>query len=398
MNSAHDLTTRLSHEAERFDLLGGSPLDLGQVLDRAGEIKRGRRMRATIMMAAVVLAVAVPTALVATDRDHTTRPVTPAHTVQTDHSPLALGDLKTGDSPAHGYSQDGTWQLPVAANGLSGLRGKVAAAAAMDDGVMVAMRSSGDTTAYFIYSQGGLSDQAWPIEGGFAVSESGTVAAFVEPTGVVVAVQDRGRQSFELGKIPQGSGFDAVAVEGEDCSGRSEASDCTVYVRTSGLHPQTYAMRPHETVGTALDPELDRTVDVSSGRFAGFTSVSDDGSCSAVRDSKRTVLWETCDHQLGSFSPDGKLLSAMPAYFDGAGSSELAVLDAATGDVVLDLHATRDAYIRQAVWEDDRHLLAVVGDGPKAAILRIGLDGSREYAVPPTQTDPYTSPFVLPVR
>ena len=74
----------------------------------------------------------------------------------------------------------------------------------------------------------------------------------------------------------------------------------------------------------------------------------------------------------------------------------MAILDAATGDVVIDLPTMQDAFITHVAWEDDEHLLAVVGEGTQAAILRIGLDGSREYAVPPTATEPYETPFVLP--
>lgn len=397
--SEHDLTMHLSREAERFDGLGGlggTPLEIGQVLDRAGAIKRGRRMRASMVMAAVVLAVAVPTTLIVTSGGHD-RPVTPSHRATVDTSPLALAGLKEGASPAHGYSADGTWQLPVAANGLSALRGRVAEAAAVKDGVMVAMRTDrGDQTAWFIYAQGGTSERSWPIEGGFAVSDGGTVAAFVEPDGTVMAVQDRGTKSFELGRIPTGSGFSAVGVQGEDCSGGSPEASCTVYVTTSGQEPRTYLATPGREP-RELDTGLVAVDDVAAdGRVAGRVSETDNGSCSEVLASSLRSMWKTCDHQLGSFSPDAEHLSAFPAYFDGAGSSELAVLDARTGAVVLDLHTIKDGYIAQVVWEDATHLLAVVGQGSRAAILRIGLDGSREYAVPPTDGEPYVSPFVLP--
>lgn len=394
--SENDLTTQLSREAERFDGLGGTTLEIGQVLDRAGAIKRGRRMRASMVMAAVVLAVAVPTTLIVTNGGHD-KPVTPSHRAAVDTSPLALAGLREGASPAHGYSADGTWQLPVAANGLSALRGRVADAVAVKDGVMVAMRTGGgEQTAWFIYAQGGTSEQSWPIEGGFAVSDGGTVAAFVEPDGTVVAVQDRGTQSFELGRIPAGSGFSAVGVQGESCSGRSQAASCTVYVTTAGQEPRTYVATPDQEP-RELDTGLLAVDDVAAdGRVAGMLSATDDGSCSEVLASSLRPVWKTCDHQLGSFSPDGEHLSAFPAYVDGAGSSELAVLDARTGAVVLDLHTIKDAYVAQVVWEDETHLLAVVGQGSRAAILRIGLDGSREYAVPPTEGEPYVPPFVLP--
>jgi len=395
MNTETDLSTRLTLEADTFFRNGGTELDLSQVLNRAGEIRRGRRMRATMLMAACVLAIAAPTALVVTNRHVTTQPQPTQHG-RVDESPLALGDLPVGDSPHHGFSEDGTWQLRVAANGLGGLRGQVAAAAAVKDGAMVAMRrESGEMTAYFIYEQGGVSEQSWPMESGsaFAVSDGGNVAAFVEPDGTVVAVQDRGTQSFELGTIPRGTGFTAVAVDYEDCS---EGAACNVYAATRGGEPETYLLQPG-TTPKALSPALAHTTDVSSGRFAGFTSISDTGSCSAVRDAKLTTLWKSCDHRLLAFSPDGKHLLASGAYGDGMGDGELAVLDSDNGKVVLDLKTAAEGVLTQMVWEDDEHLLAVMHQPGRWAVLRIGLDGSREYAVEPVKAEDDTaSPFVLP--
>jgi hypothetical protein len=171
-----------------------------------------------------------------------------------------------------------------------------------------------------------------------------------------------------------------------------------VWVDSRGRKPEVWVST---TGGSPSNPRPElRSVDdvLGDGIVAGMTSATDDGSCSAVGPVDGPAVWSTCDHQLGSFSPDGEHVSAFPAYFDGPGSSELAVLDAETGDVELDLRTSQEAYVAQVAWEDDTHLLAVVGEGPRAAVLRIGLDGSREYAVPPTKTEPYTSPFVLPAQ
>jgi hypothetical protein len=396
----NDLNERLAHEADGFFRRGGSTLELDQVLERAGEIRRGRRMRATMLMAACVLAIAVPTVLVAADRDRTTPP-SPAGQARVDDSALTLGDLHVGDTPHGAFSWDGTWQLDVAANGLGGLKGRVVAAAAMKDGAMVAMaRPSGETRAYFVYSQGGTSEKSWPMANAsrFAVSDGGNVAAFVEPGGTVVAVQDRGDRYAELGNVPQGSGFLAVGVQGEDCSAGSAAGTCQVYVATTGVDPKTYVLQP-PAAAKALDPALDRTVDVKSERYAGYSSTTDTGSCSAVRTADLTSLWKTCDHRLLSFSPDGTHVLASGAYADGMGDSELAVLDAKTGKVALDLRTATEGVLTQMVWEDDSHVLAVMFQQGRWAVLRIGLDGSREYAVEPVDaSDDTQSPFVLPTR
>ena len=399
MNTAHDLTTRLSHEAERFDRLGGSPLDLSQVLDRAGEIKRGRRMRATMMMAAVVLAVAVPTALIET-KGHSDKPVTPAHHVRVNTSPLSLDGLKQGDRPHTGWFEGNVWTNPDGAQVQVSGGDDPIAVARVGDSLLVAAAGESGTRVSLIPPAGtdGVPVQSWPIDGGIAVSPKGNVAAFVRPDGVVMAVQDAGPRSFELGRIPSGSGFTAIVVQGEDCSGRSEETGCKVYARSGVQKLRTYVTEPHETVAKTVDINLVKTVDVAAdGRFAGIASAGDTGSCSWLLDPDRTVRWETCENALVSFSPDDKHLLAGPAYGDGAGDSSVSILDPGTGERVLHLVTAPEVFIGATTWEDDTHLIAAVYQQGKWALVRIGLDGKREIAVSPVAgQDPYVAPFLLP--
>jgi hypothetical protein len=396
-NSEHDLNVRLEREADRFFERGGTELDLAQVSARAGEIRRGRRMRATMVMAAAVLAVAVPTAMVALQHDPAAAPG-PATPPDRDTSPLVIGGLEQGPAPRDGYAVDGTFRVGDRQIALPTGRGTVTEVAPITGGAMVAVRSEGgDLTARFVDDQGSSSGQTWPMEGGFAVSDGGNVAAFVEPDGTVLAVQDVGSRWFELGKGPTGSGFDAVAVLGENCSGRSEEAGCTVYAVTRGEQPRTYAVVPHDTYGTAIEPR--RTVDVAGEKFAAFTSVTDTGSCSDVRSGSQGSLWSTCDHRLLSFSPDGSHVLASSAYADGMGDSELAVLDSDTGKVLLDLRTADQAVLTRVVWEDDSHVLATVFENNAWAVVRLGLDSSRELAVPPVRdSGDLESPFVLSTR
>ena len=104
----NDLSQRLAHEADQFTRRGGTELELSQVLARAGEIRRGRRMRATMLMAACVLAVVVPTALVAAERQDSHTP-TPARKAERDLAPLQLSQLTQGRAPRNGYVADDTW-------------------------------------------------------------------------------------------------------------------------------------------------------------------------------------------------------------------------------------------------------------------------------------------------
>jgi hypothetical protein len=399
MNTHDELTRRLEREADQFARRGGTTLDLSQVLDRAGEIRRGRRMRATMVMAACVLAIAVPTVLVAVNRDTTHEP-TPAPAPKVDTSPITLTDLKTGAQPKGGWFQGEIWHGPDGRES-QWTQATVTGVATVGDALLVSTSDPEGQRANLVPS---ASDEAqpvktWPMEGGFAVSAGGKVGAFVKPDGTPVVVQDGGRTTYTMPKIPRGSGFSAVAVTGEDCKETATNGGCTVWVNSSGVKPGSWVSTSHGFADRA-STRLLRVADVVVGRYvAGTTQVTDDGSCSEVEPTdSETPLWTTCEHRFLSFSPDGTHLVASAAYGDGFGDTELSVLDSETGGSVLDLRATDRAAITQMVWEDDGHLLATVFEQNRWAVLRIGLDGHREYAVPPIAGDDSSLRLVVPSR
>ena len=116
-----------------------------------------------------------------------------------------------------------------------------------------------------------------------------------------------------------------------------------------------------------------------------------------------------CKDRLIAFSPDSSLVLAGTSASSGSGDHELTVLDARTGEERLRLETADEVGIFEMVWEDDDHLLAVVSDWEEDpdtgdhvdnrwAVLRIGLDGSREYAVEPVpgEVGDYDGPLDLP--
>ena len=56
----------------------------------------------------------------------------------------------------------------------------------------------------------------------------------------------------------------------------------------------------------------------------------------------------------------------------------------------------RQATVQTFVWEDDTHLLATVYQQGEWSVVRFGLDGSMEVAVPGVAGDIAFSPIVLP--
>jgi hypothetical protein len=403
-SSEPNLTGLLSLEAERFDRLGGSGLEIGQVLDRAGEIRRGRRMRASMLMAACVLAIAVPTVLVATRSSDGHHPVGPAHHAKLDTSPLTIDGLTQGDAPRVAYVQSGSLHQDGVTYTSKGE--KYVALAELPHGAMVAVRDDGGNVAAHALDGG----TSWPMEGDFAVSTDSNLVAFVEPDGTPVVVSASGtgekRASYTLPRIPRGSGFDAVALTGTDCKSPSD-SVCAVWVNSKGRAPESWVSTPEGATPVQPAPGspdmaqpsmwvLDDVLD--SGARAGMTEATDTGSCSEVESSEGAALWSTCDQRFLSFAQDGSHLLASGAYADGLGDSQMAVLDARTGEVELDLRTVDRAFIHQMVWEDESHVLATVFQAGQWAVLRIGLDGEREYAVEPVPGEDVDSPFVLASR
>jgi hypothetical protein len=114
-------------------------------------------------------------------------------------------------------------------------------------------------------------------------------------------------------------------------------------------------------------------------------SLPDESGCFGVVDAAvdpTSVVWETCDHSLGVFSPDGRYVLAGPAYLDGSGDRTLAVLDARTQRevAVFDQRAAGRLVIGQHVWESGTSVLAVASEGERQTLLRLGVDGSLERA------------------
>lgn len=402
-NHNPDLSRSLAQHADQFARRGGSELEIDQVLARAGEIRRGRRMRATLVMAAVVAAIVVPVGIVSVGTDGTNgkdRP-DPAEQVRIDDSPLLLDGLKTGGKPKVGWFQGTVWHGPDGREyELS--QADVTAVAAVGDALLVATADPQGQRANLVppLSETAQPVTSWPMEGGFAVSDGGNAAAFVQPNGKPIVVQSEPEDTIALKQIPRGTGFSATVLIGENCELPPEGAGCGLWVDSKGEEPETWVSGT-DYLGHPETPLQSANLSAEHAQVAGITEVHDDlTTCSAsyVGDEK-TPVWTTCDHRALGFSPDGERLLASTSYADGVGDRQLAILDSDTGKATLELEAADDGTISQMVWEDDTHVLATVHEKGRWAILRIGLDGSREYAVAPvTGFEDFESPFVLPTR
>ncbi len=391
-NTENELSSTLQRQADQFARRGGHDLDITQVVSRAGEIRRGRRMRATMVMAAVVLAIAAPVGMTVLD-DNPTKQIQPAPqpAPQPNLSPITINGLKAGDKPTAGYAEAGRLQPGDVSNSLGTGQEPAALARVGEDFLIGFQDETGELVARYVTADGVVGEDQ-PASYGFGVSSGGDTAAIVRPDGTVIAYQDRGTKQIPVGQIPAAGGYTVSGILGNDCS---PGGDCTVYVSTNDEDPKLWSI----VAGSApqlVSQGLRGAVDVTFEYTAGFVSVSDDGSCSEVRDGGEVTLWKTCDNSFVAFSPSRKYLLGKPAYFDGLGVGALTILDAPSGSVILDLETVKGATITSMTWEDEDHVLATIIEDNAWALVRIGLDGNREYALGPISTgDVDRPPFFI---
>lgn len=394
-----DLARTLARQADRL-AEHGSPLQLDQVLSRAGEIRRGRRMRASMVMAAVVLAVAVPvgiTTLTSNDPSRKETPgfaATPSATPK-DNRPIGLGEYTAGSSPKTGYTLDGTLfhdgrETDIGAGNVSYLEkvtGGFLIGQSDDSGATTV------TTGRFVADDGTVSDQTWILSTNFVASAGGNVGALVETDGTVITVEN-GRGT-EAGELPSTSTYKTVAVDGESCP-----DDCIIWVVETDETPGVWRIVPGLPPEKVTDRDGLMTVD-GNGNYVRQVAYDDaEGGTYAYFDADGRQLWTTTTYSPRAFSPDGKYLSAGPQYRDN-NESQVTILDSATGKPVTDLKTVAvstggaNTSVYETVWEDNTHLLATVTSGEDYAVVRVDLSGAREYAV---AKDGPADPFAIPLR
>ncbi len=338
---------------------------------------------------------------------------TPSETPSTDAPPeqrvLDAGGLEQGDAPGLAYAElvwkngfprggvihapDGH-EVPLPPHGISEF-------APFGDGWMVVVVDQ-DTARESLVSMSsdGAYDGRTRVSGGFAVSSDGGTVAWTAPDGTVTTA-DRTGERRTLGSVGAKGPYRTVGIIGDDCGpSRSEDASCTVVVDTVGRRFGAYAVTSLGDVTTI--PGVRTATTVSGTRVAGVHSVDDlaPSSCSRVIDlPEARVLWETCDHTLDVVDPDGKTLVGLPSYLDGFGPSTLALVSMNDGSTLQSWTNGPDSatYFDQ-VWEDGSHLLMRTYQSGEWAVVRVGLDGSLEYAVAPVAGEDLAAPFLLQTR
>ena len=308
-------------------------------------------------------------------------------------APLDTGDLPLGDAPAIAWLEGRTLHAPggdvqLPADFFQVVRyddGWLGLGSADDDGY-VAVRMSAD---------GKVIDQV-PTGEQLATSADGDQVLWIDGNALTIHDNTTGA---DIAVTRDSGGLQPVAVEN---------GVAYFNVRVDGTWQKDGRWskdgKVHDPVPGDPQPYTGASVD---GLTTQLSSVDDFGSCSELRSPHGNSLGETCDFTLDGFSPDGAHLVAGPAYRDGFGDGEIAVLPAVDGiesDAAI-LHFQRegdaDPFFLDRAWEDEEHFLVVTftpnpgsAEGPWQ-IVRIGIDGSVEDAVEPVVAEDLESPFSL---
>jgi hypothetical protein len=403
--------------------LHDAPLTVEAVQARATTIRRNRRLIVAAGLAAAT-AILVPSAILASNSfqrsdgppvvnsptqapepsDTGSPEPTPTTSASESHdtviggSTFDVSDLPTGAAPAVAWADgltihraDGT---TVDVTGVD----RIDQLAPMGDGWVIATGDDQGNLEVVLLDANGVAGDRFPLDGGLATSPEGKVVAWASPNGAVTVVGQGGAEVLKMPPITARGPYSAIAVTSEDCKeGRTTDAGCTVYVNTKGAKVAAYYTSSHGIVDLVSEEFLNTTAYAGDRILAGITEISDTGTCSIVQRDYRQILWETCDHRVLGFSPDGNHVVAAQAYGDGLGDGEFAILDAADGTPLVDLISEGDTFttVMDTRWEDDTHVLIKTFQNGKHALVRISLDGEMEYAVPPVPGEDVDSPFVL---
>ena len=398
-----DLGVRLTREMHRrTDGMYDTPLMFDDIRGQATSIRR-RRQLATGLGVAAAVAVIVPTAMFATKGTNadgqlpatqgptavdTAGPETPTSTPTMGSDPHALdvSDLPTGTPP------DG---LLVTTGDLT---------AAQTGEALVRLTSDGGV----VVEAGGQTFGPYPISTGIASNAAATAVAWATDEGEVMAWADGESEPFTLDDDTGLDGVRVAAVTGTDCT--RQANQCTFYA--SGWDSQANSSRAFTLTSdgerSEVDPDgvlisvRDATDD---GRVLGYTEINDlePSSCSAVLDpaeSGSNALWDTCDHTLDTFSPNGDYVLASDVYGDGIGAGHIAVYEASTGEVLADrMNRSQElVFYNDAVWEDDTHVLFTAYQDGEWSVVRMDVNGAMEYAVAPEKGSEMEAPYHFVTR
>jgi hypothetical protein len=361
----------------RADDVQPTQLRFEDVRASAHRIQRRRRIAASGAAAAVVAAVLLVPGLIgdspSNDRPEPAPPgptITPGQTV-----PFDL-DVPEGDAPRVLYhhvvdsvaiDDDGEHDLPDGTSQVVPYGDGFLAVASGDNPTPVKLALYQLDASYEVVAELG------PVGAAIRASPDGRRVAWIEvarnPPALLVVAEDG--EVVQRLPLPDGNLGYPVGFTADGTVYNIEKLGADTWTWQEAVGEERTPV-PHLGYVTDASPVSDLVVGTT--RFNSKKNLPRAGAVSGSE-----LLWEDCCYLLEDLSPDGSLVFGYPD--EGTPSHQrLTVLDARTGQLLVEFDGGDRATVVEAAWEDDGHVLAVVEQGNRQAILRLGLDGTVERA------------------
>jgi hypothetical protein len=374
-------------DAPRVDLTDGA-------LREAGRIRTRRRIAAGLVAAGLV-AVAIPVGVQLSDTSSHRRPVAsdptgdlvPAPTEAVD---VRLAGLQLGDAPDVPYLHGNTFTKDGVSTPVGAADGElVSDVVAVDDGVLIWSHKQGDNNAAS-YSPAGpgaalpvgkwasnpaydsvAKEAAWAVRG---VDGDGQP---VEGDTILVAnsVQSvAGWASTGKLKVDHVMGLRANTVVFNAHNGGGDAVVARVNVSSSA--PTIDQPWTDATSITAIDPAFTRVAAVINGDKTCSTMLAYDDA---------SEQWSSCTWRPVEFSADGTRVLGIPTNTDGIGPNRFAVLDAESGALIQKFSTL--GFFGRMTFEDDDTVVGVLAIDGEAAVVRCTIGADCELATETAKVD-----------
>lgn len=328
-------------------------------------------------------------------------PTTPA-TPTTDDTTTATADpTASSDTPADpagiDYVVGGTWHR--ADGDEVALPAKDYAGAVVWDDRLVVSRWDGEVyfEADVVAADGSVVD-SFRTTGPPAVNDAGTTIAWIDPeSGDVMTAWDG--DQVQIGHVDLAAQGETIAysaaavIGGPNCY---EVHDgCQVFVNSGVGKPLEFDS--HGVNDNPVPSAIDFNDVTADGLVTYVDEVSDDGSCSALVDLSRTdpePVWRTCDFEANLVSPDGRHLLALPAYYDGLGVSDLAVVDTRTKEET-GRYGVEGGFSSNWGWSADGRLVFDSYDGAQWHLFTMTTEGAVAEVAAPVKGSEEHSPYTM---
>jgi hypothetical protein len=234
---------------------------------------------------------------------------------------------------------------------------------------------------------------------GLAISPDHSIVSWLDNRRRPHDLEGGGTREFTLPRVPKGDEVGAVSGVKTCKEQAPEGGGCTIFVNAARNHG-VFVSTSHGIVDR-IGPMLNVSDVSQQGRVTGLVSraTASKPACWGVFGPGGHRAWRTCRYSLDAFSNDGLRVLGEHHQTTWDSISRFAIFrhDGSIARAYTFRPGPRRS-LNRLTWEDATHLLGVLRVGGSWSIVRIGVDGTVDYAVPPVAAVNEFTPFSLPIR